>query len=152
MKVVVISGYFNPLHIGHLDYIENAKKLGDYLIAIINSDRQVIIKGSRPFMGEQERKRIVSSIGDVNEAVVSIDTDASVVKTLSSIWNKYSIGPFFDHMIFANGGDRKEGEAPETNLCKELGILEVYGVGGEKTESSSNLLKFKSAISKTRGM
>ena len=94
MKVVVISGYFNPLHVGHLDYIENAKKLGDYLIVIINSDNQVKIKGSRPFMKEQDRKRIVSAIKPVNETIISIDKDASVVQTLKSLWDRYSTDPF----------------------------------------------------------
>ena len=143
MRVVVISGYFNPLHVGHLDYIENAKKLGDYLIVIVNSDKQVEIKGSKSFMREEQRKRIVSSIGNVNEAIISIDTDASVVKTLISIWNRYSTDPFFDHMIFANGGDRKKGFVPETDACERLGIIPKYGVGGEKVESSSNLLSIK---------
>ena len=112
MKVVVISGYFNPLHIGHLDYIENAKKLGDYLVVIVNSDKQVKIKGSQPFMREEHRKKIVSSIKGVNDSIISIDKDASVVETLRSIWDKHSIDPFFDSMIFANGGDRKRGFVP----------------------------------------
>ena len=150
MKVVVISGYFNPLHVGHLDYIENAKKLGDYLIVIINSDSQVKIKGSAPFMKEEERKRIVSAIKSVDETIISIDKDASVVQTLRSLWDRYSIDPFFDSMIFANGGDRKEGFVPEVELCENLGIVPKYGIGGEKVESSSNLINIH--VSKIRGV
>lgn len=152
MRVVVISGYWNPIHVGHLDYIENAKLLGDTLVVIVNNDTQVKIKGSEPFMKELARQRIVESIKGVDRAMVSLDKDGSVVKTLEFIWGHYSQDPEFKEMMFANGGDRKEGNVPETNLCKELGILEVYGVGGEKAESSSNLLKFRSAISKIRGM
>jgi cytidyltransferase-like protein len=150
MKVVVISGYFNPLHVGHLDYIENAKKLGDYLIVIINSDNQVKIKGSRPFMKEQDRKRIVSAIKPVDETIISIDKDASVVQTLKSLWDRYSTDPFFDSMIFANGGDRKKGFVPEVELCENLGIIPKYGIGGEKVESSSNLINIH--VSKIRGV
>jgi cytidyltransferase-like protein len=150
MKVVVISGYFNPLHIGHLDYIENAKKLGDYLVVIVNSDKQVKIKGSQPFMREEHRKKIVSSIKGVNDSIISIDKDASVVETLRSIWDKHSIDPFFDSMIFANGGDRKRGFVPEVDICERLGIIPRYGVGGEKVESSSNLLTIQE--SKIRGV
>lgn len=152
MTVVVISGYWNPIHVGHLDYIENAKLLGDTLVVIVNSDAQVKIKGSEPFMKEADRQRIVQSIKGVDRAIVSIDEDISVVKTLKFIWDYYSQDSEFKGMVFANGGDRKEGSIPETKLCKELGILEAYGVGGEKKESSSNLLKSRSAITKIRGM
>lgn len=152
MMVVVISGYWNPIHIGHLDYIENATLLGDILVVIVNSDAQVKIKGSEPFMKELARQRIVQSIKGVHRAIVSIDEDISVVETLKFVWNYYSQDPKFKGMVFANGGDRKEGNIPEINLCKELGIQETYGVGGEKIESSSNLLKAGSTLTKIRGM
>ena len=152
MRVVVISGYFNPLHTGHLDYIECAQKLGDTLVVIVNNDKQVTIKGSVPFMNESARLRIAGAVKGVSNAILSIDQDGSVVRTLESIWETYSVDPFFDEMIFANGGDRKEGSVPETKFCKKAGVKEVYGVGGEKVESSSNLLKLKSTRSKIRGM
>ena len=76
MKYVVISGYFNPIHCGHLDYIESAKKLGDFLIVFVNNDNQVELKGSVPFMNEEERSRIVSKIKDVDYAycIICIET------------------------------------------------------------------------------
>ena len=84
MRVVVISGYFNPLHVGHLDYIYEAKKLGEKLLVIVNNDEQVKIKGSVPFMNEHDRMRIVESITPVSGAILSIDNDSSVVRTLKS--------------------------------------------------------------------
>jgi cytidyltransferase-like protein len=82
MRVVVISGYFNPVHTGHIDYIKGAAALGDKLVVIVNNDAQVSLKGSTPFMSEYERVEIVSSIKGVTQAVMSIDTDETVVKTI----------------------------------------------------------------------
>ena len=82
MKVVVISGYFNPIHTGHLDYINAASDMGDKLVVIVNNDKQVSIKGSTPFMEEVQRMRIVNSIKGVNKTVLSIDIDGAVTETL----------------------------------------------------------------------
>ena len=139
-KVVVISGYFNPIHVGHLDYIESAKKLGDYLIVIVNNDSQVDLKGSVPFMNENDRLRIVSSIKGVDRAVVSEDCGRSVVTTLKRIYDTYINDPFFVSMTFFNGGDRTEGNSPEEDFCKQFGINTAYGVGGSKSRSSSDLI------------
>ena len=143
MRVVVISGYFNPLHTGHLDYIDGAAKLGDRLIVIVNNDEQVKLKGSTPFMDQTSRMRIVNAIKGVSRAVLSIDTDESVVQTLKSIYSEYSTDYFFDSMTFANGGDRTEESSPEEAYCKWRQIHTVYNTGGEKTQSSSKLLKSK---------
>jgi len=143
MKVVVISGYFNPLHTGHLDYIDGAAKLGDRLIVIVNNDEQVKLKGATPFMDQVSRMRIVNAIKGVGRAVLSVDTDESVVQTLKSIYSEYSTDYFFDSMTFANGGDRTEGSSPEEAYCKWRKIHTVYNTGGEQTQSSSELLKFK---------
>lgn len=145
MRVVVTSGYFNPLHVGHLDYIYEAKKLGEKLLVIVNNDEQVKIKDSVPFMNEHDRMRIVESITPVSGAILSIDNDGSVVKTLRSIYNKYNLAHCWftkstASVIFANGGDRKLGNTPEEEFCKEVGIETVYGVGGGKQESSSKLI------------
>ena len=140
MIVVVISGYFNPLHSGHVDYIQSASKLGDKLVVIINSDKQVTLKGSTPFMDESERSTIINAIKNVDRVVLSIDNDMSVVETLKSIYSEYALDYFFDGMIFANGGDRDKENSPEEIYCKDRGITTTYGVGGEKTQSSSKLL------------
>lgn len=140
MNIVVISGYFNPIHVGHLDYMEEASKLGDRLIVIINNDEQVKIKGSKPFMNEKDRARIVAAMECVSRCVISNDTDGTVVETLKELYNNYSVDWDFDDMIFANGGDRKKHNSPEEEYCRWRQIRTVYNVGGKKTQSSSGLL------------
>lgn len=140
MRIVICSGFMNPIHTGHIDYMESARALGDYLIVIINNDKQVELKGSTPFMSENDRLRIVESIGFVNKAMISIDTDSSVVNSLQLINERYSLDVFVDSITFANGGDRTSGNSPEETYCKEEGIRTAYGVGGGKTRSSSDLI------------
>jgi cytidyltransferase-like protein len=126
MKVVVVSGYFDPIHVGHLELMEKAKSLGDKLIVIVNNDKQVIMKrGKDPFMNQGNRKKLIESIKHVDEAFISIDEDRSVCASLRAIKPD----------IFANGGDRHQGEVPETSVCRELGIDMVDGQG-EKIASS----------------
>ena len=141
MRVVVISGFFNPLHIGHIDYISSARNLGDFLIVIVNSDDQVKIKGSVPFMSQDDRLRIIRNINGGDRSVIAIDKDESVCQTIREEFNRLQNDPFFEDMIFANGGDRKEGKVPEDILENELGIRMVYNIGGEKVQSSSELIK-----------
>lgn len=132
MKVICTSGYFNPLHKGHVEYMEKAKALGDKLVVIVNNDRQRALKGSKEFMDEQERMIIVRALRCVDEVVLSIDEDSSVSKTLEMIKPD----------IFAKGGDRFNSEIPEAKVCERLGIEMVDGLGG-KIQSSSWLLKIK---------
>ena len=139
-RVVVISGYFNPIHTGHLDYIKGATALGDRLVVIVNNDSQVKLKGSKPFMNEADRLRIVGAIKGVDRVVLSIDTDASVVQTISSLYNEYAVSWDFDSMTFANGGDRKKNNSPEEAYCNWRKIRTIYNIGGNKTQSSSELL------------
>mgnify|MGYP001580052943 CR=1 FL=1 len=87
MKFVITSLYANPCHIGHLRLINDAKKLGDYLIVIVNSDLQVKIKGSFPFMNEKDRMEIIDNLKPVNKTLLSIDEDGTVSKTLSIIFD-----------------------------------------------------------------
>lgn len=135
MKTVVASGYFNPLHKGHIEYLRMAKRLGDYLIVILNTDEQVKVKGSKPFMDINEREIILGAIRYVDEIVISVDTDLTVCESLKLV-RKLTPGPF----IFAKGGDRFGDEIPEAEICKELNIKIVDGLGG-KIQSSSALLK-----------
>ena len=132
MKVVVVSGYFDPIHVGHLELMEKAKSLGDKLIVIVNNDKQVIMKrGKEPFMNQGDRKKLIESIKHVDEAFISIDEDRSVCASLRAIKPN----------IFANGGDRHQGEVPETSVCRELGIEMVDGQG-QKIASSRNYYNF----------
>ena len=141
MRVVAISGFFNPLHIGHIDYISAARNLGDFLIVIVNSDDQVKIKGSVPFMNQDDRLRIIRNIKGVDRAVIAIDEDGSVCKTIREEFKRLQNDPFFEEMVFANGGDRKEGGVPEDVLEEELGVRMFYNTGGDKIQSSSELIK-----------
>ena len=141
MRVVVISGYFNPIHTGHLDYIKAASKLGDKLVVIVNNDEQVKLKGSAPFMDVYDRIRIVNSIKGVDRVVLSIDTGKAVTKTLESIYNEHAVDYFFDSMVFANGGDVTPSNSREEYFCQSKKIDTAYNVGGEKTDSSSLILE-----------
>jgi cytidyltransferase-like protein len=144
-KVVICSGYYNPVHCGHLDNFYEAAKLGNKLIIIVNNDDQVKIKGSVPFMDEKQRLRIISSLKPVDEAILSIDQDGTVVETLKLIYDKYNFARGYCtksnvEMIFAKGGDRVLGNTPEEAFCNRVGIKTVYNVGGGKSESSSSLI------------
>jgi rfaE bifunctional protein nucleotidyltransferase chain/domain len=129
---VAASGYFNPLHKGHVEYLEKAKELGDYLVVIVNSDKQRELKRSKEFMHEDERMLIVSALRCVDEVVLSIDEDTTVCNSLRLIQPD----------IFAKGGDRTIDEIPESKVCNEIGAKMVDGLG-EKVQSSSWLLKIK---------
>ena len=141
MRVGIISGYFNPIHTGHLDYIEGAKQRCDLLYVIVNSDRQVDIKGSKQFMDEGSRLRIVRALAYVNKAMVSIDDDSTVCRSIKAIHKQYCDDPFLTDIFFMNGGDRSQGTVPESEICEVLDIKMIYNVGGIKTESSSTLLQ-----------
>jgi rfaE bifunctional protein nucleotidyltransferase chain/domain len=129
MKIVACSGYFNPLHKGHVEYLEKAKTLGDRLVVIVNSDYQRALKGSKEFMGEEERMMIVKALRCVDEVFLSVDKDGTVCESIRAVKPD----------IFAKGGDRFSSEIPEAQVCRELGIEMVDGLGN-KIQSSSWLL------------
>lgn len=130
MKVVAVSGFFDPLHVGHVEYFELASKLGDKLVVILNNDKQCFIKKGRAFMPEEEKKKIIEAIRYVDEVFLSVDEDITVCKSLAAVKPD----------IFAKGGDRFADEIPEAKICEELGILMVDGLG-KKIQSSSDLIK-----------
>ena len=138
-KGIIVSGYFNPLHIGHIEYFKESKKLGDKLFVIVNNDFQREIKGSKEFMLEHERTQIIKELKIIDEVFLSVDKDKSVSKTIEKIFNKYHLG--FD-LFFANGGDQKKSNIPENKICKKLGIELIDGLG-KKIQSSSWLLEKK---------
>ncbi|PTM01553.1 MAG: cytidyltransferase [Candidatus Arcticimaribacter sp.] len=136
-KGMIVSGYFNPIHKGHIEYLNNAKALSDELFVIVNNDRQRILKGSDEFQEEHERVYIVSNIKSVNHCVLSIDQDRTVCKTIEKI--ALNFGDDYE-LSFANGGDQNNKSIPEKPICDQLGISLVDGLG-DKIQSSSWLLK-----------
>ena len=135
-KAIIVSGYFNPLHKGHIEYFHKAKELGDFLFVIINNDLQRDLKESKKFMLEDERALIVNELLVVDKVFISIDQDKSVSKTIEKIFNEFSSSYL---IIFANGGDQNNNLIPESYVCKKLNIKLVDGLGS-KIQSSSWLL------------
>jgi len=128
--VVACSGYFDPLHVGHLENFELAKKLGDKLIVILNNDVQAKLKKGYSFMKQNERMKIINALKIVDEVFLSIDEDKSVCKSLEAVKPD----------IYAKGGDRNSGNIPEVKICEKYGIKIVDGLG-KKIQSSSELVK-----------
>lgn len=127
---VAVSGYFNPLHVGHLEMIEKAKKLGDRLVVIVNNDHQVRLKGRVLFLKQADRVKIILAIKWVDKVFLSIDRDLSVCRSLQKVKPD----------IFAKGGDRNAGNIPENEICGKLGIKIVDEGMGKKIRSSSILI------------
>ena len=139
MKLAIVSGGFDPVHVGHLELFEKAKDMADDLFVIVNDDSFLERKKGKPFMTLEDRIKIVESFKPVTLAVESVDEDDSVCKTLE--WIRALYKHKYKHMMFCNGGDRKNKKVtPEHKRCEQIGIKLVYGLG-EKIQSSSWLLK-----------
>jgi|TARA_B110000914_G_scaffold216672_1_gene221915 D-beta-D-heptose 7-phosphate kinase/D-beta-D-heptose 1-phosphate adenosyltransferase len=132
MKTVAVSGYFDPIHVGHLEYLKLSKDLGDKLVVIVNNNYQCVLKKGKPFMDENDRMQIVKSLKMVDEVFLSIDMDKTVCASLEAIKPD----------IFANGGDRSTREVPESAICKKYNIQMTDGLG-DKIRSSSDLTGLK---------
>ena len=126
--IVAVSGYFDPLHIGHLEYFQLAKQLGDKLYVIVNNDAQAVLKKQTSFMNENDRLEIIKSLSIVDNAILSIDQDKSVSKTLEKIQPD----------IFGNGGDQIKGSILEEETCIRNNIKIVDQLG-KKIRSSSEI-------------
>ena len=114
---VAVSGYFDPIHVGHLEYLKMAKELGDSLVVIVNNNYQCKLKKGKPFMDQNDRIEIIKALRFVDEVFLSIDQDRTVCKSLEAVRPN----------IFANGGDRATSEVPETPICKKYNIKMVDG-------------------------
>lgn len=144
--IVAISGGFDPIHIGHVQLFQEAKKLGDELVVILNNDNWLMKKKGLVFMPQNERKKIIEAIKGVDRVVLTQhapnSTDTSVCSEL------LKLRPH----IFANGGDRTHKNIPEVPVCEKIGCKMVFSVGGGKIQSSSWLLSkyFKNQSGKDR--
>lgn len=135
MKIVVCTGGFDPVHSGHIKYLNAAKQLGDKLVVGVNSDEWLTRKKGRAFMPIEERRMIVGSLKDVDATMTFDDSDGSAVSLLEDLKKSY---PYAD-LIFANGGDRNVANIPET-VVKDVTFK--FGVGGDdKSNSSSWILE-----------
>ena len=136
-KAIIVSGYFNPIHKGHLEYFNNAKSISDKLFVIVNNDLQRALKGSKEFQDENERMMIVSNIKAVDMAILSINTNRTVCATIKMIAEEFG-GEF--ELGFANGGDQNNDTIPEKPVCEEMNVALIDGLG-DKIQSYSWLLK-----------
>ena len=133
---IIVSGYFNPIHKGHIEYFNMAKSKGDKLFVIVNNDLQRELKGSKKFMLQDERVIIIENIKCVDKVFLSEDRDRTVIETIKKISNQFSD----DYLLcFANGGDQNNGTIPELDICSKLGIKMIDGLG-DKIQSSSWVL------------
>lgn len=135
--LVIASGYFNPIHKGHLEYLNRSKALGDFLYVIVNSDYQRSLKGSKEFQSQDERRFIVKNIKAVDDVIISIDKTRQVANTIELIHTEMKNK--FDKIIFTNGGDQTTAANEEKAICEKLGIEMVFGLG-DKIQSSSWLI------------
>ena len=135
MTTVAVSGGFDPVHIGHIKLFEEARRLGDRLVVILNNDNWLLEKKGFIFMTGNERAAILKALRHVDEVVLTKHLrhtgDMSVVEELKQLKPD----------IFANGGDRKAENIPEYEFCQKSGIKMIFNVGGEKTQSSSELVR-----------
>ena len=138
-KLIIVSGYFNPLHKGHLELFEKAKEVGDLLCVIVNNDKQRGLKGSKFFQDQDERIRIIRALSIVDMAWISVDKDSTQNATL-----KVMVDKFYGSMnlAFANGGDQNNDTIPEAEVCRMFNIELIDGLG-DKIQSSSWLLDKK---------
>lgn len=146
--IAIASGYFNPVHKGHVELFERAKEIADKLIVIVNNDKQRELKGSKEFQTEDERCKIISSLKPVDGVLLSIDEDRTVRESLKLLNERYEIikintstseTPLEFKLIFINGGDQFSNTVAERDVCMEYGIYMIDGMGG-KIQSSSWLL------------
>tara|TARA_Y100000592_G_C5372550_1_gene269312 strand:+ start:421 stop:876 length:456 start_codon:yes stop_codon:yes gene_type:complete len=136
-KIVAVSGGFDPIHIGHVRMIQDAKKIGNVII-FLNTDEWLKRKKGYVFMPWEERAEILLSIKGVKEVYRAMDEDNTVCEALK----------FYKPDVFANGGDRKPGLVPEYQICEELGIEMAFSVGGDDKPQSSSWLVEKSKYAK----
>jgi cytidyltransferase-like protein len=143
MKRIIVSGFFNPLHGGHLDMIEAGAKLGDKLIVIVNNDKQQIMKKGKVILTAENRARLIGALRDVDEVYTSIDEDPTVIKSLEAIALRYPD----DELVFANGGDRDSEKAiPEGDVCRKYDISLVFGVGSDDVNKRDSSTRINQAL------
>ena len=132
MSIACVSGYFDPIHVGHIEYFKLSKRIADKLMVIVNNDEQAQLKKGKAFMPVDERIELIKELKCVDYVVKSIDIDRTVCKTLEILEPKPT--------YFCNGGDQNNNSIPEAEICSRLGI-ELRDGFGDKIQSSSWLIR-----------
>lgn len=130
-KVVLVSGGFDPLHSGHIEYFKAAKALGNILVVGVNSDAWVARKKGRAFMPSTERIAIIENLKMVDHCILFDDNDNTAIEAINNVKLMYPNS----NIVFANGGDRTENNIPEMK-CRDVEF--VFGIGGEEKLNSSS--------------
>ena len=137
MRVVITSMYANPIHPGHIECLEMARKLGDRLVVIVNNDHQQMLKIGKIFQDEDFRFKVIRSLKPVDDVMLSVDKDGSVCQSIETVHlNEKMIYGDDTEFIFAKGGDRFVSNIPEVEVCNRLGIKIIDGLGA-KTHNST---------------
>lgn len=142
MKIAITSGYFDPLHIGHLELLEKSKKLAGKLFVIVNNDKQAELKKGKAFMNEKERLKIVKAIKYVTNVYLSVDEDLSVCKSLENLTLLLKKEYPCAEILFTKGGDSLLSNIREKEICDKLGVHIICGLG-DKIQSSRWLTKIE---------
>ena len=137
-NVIIVSGGFDPVHKGHIRMFREAANLGHQVIIGLNSDEWLSRKKGKPFMKWEERAEILESCKFVTQVLSMDDTDDTASDIIKQVANLYKNQDM--NIYFANGGDRKKGNVPELDVCKDLNVVMLWGIGGGKIQSSSWLI------------
>ena len=137
-SVIILSGGFDPVHKGHLRMFREASWLGHQVIVGLNSDEWLTRKKGKPFMSWDERAEILESCKFVSQVLPMEDWDDTASDIIVKVCKLYNNEDF--NIYFANGGDRKKGNVPELETCKNLNVVMLWGIGGDKIQSSSWLI------------
>ena len=137
-NVIIVSGGFDPVHKGHIRMFREAANLGAQVIVGLNSDEWLSRKKGKPFMSRSERAEILESCKFVDQVWSMVDDDntaSDIIKQVAKTYKDKDV-----NIYFANGGDRKKGNVPELDVCKDLNVVMLWGIGGGKIQSSSWLI------------
>ena len=137
-NVIIVSGGFDPVHKGHIRMFREAANLGHQVIIGLNSDEWLTRKKGKPFMKWEERAEILESCKFVTQVLSMDDSDDTASDIIKQVANLYKNQDM--NIYFANGGDRKKGNVPELDTCKNLNVVMLWGIGGGKIQSSSWLI------------
>ena len=148
-NVIILSGGFDPVHKGHIRMFREAANLGANVIVGLNSDSWLMRKKGKPFMEWNERAEILESCKFITQVLPMDDYDDTASDIIERVVDLYEQQSRINsdnmgyNIYFANGGDRKKGNVPELDTCKELNVTMLWGIGGGKIQSSSWLIENK---------